>query len=186
MLTIVTGNPRKFEKITSVFPDNFSATQQDLDIIEIQSMNVDEVSADKAKKAFDILQIPILVEDTAIYFTEYDWFPGPFAKQAYQSLWRRWIQRLLWEDANQEIKFRSVVSYMDQTLDQPISFFWESVGVIDFSFPNAPVDLHVPYMSFFRPLWADEVASMRARNFDETHHRVIAVKKFVERFSIDK
>lgn len=180
MITIVTGNPRKFEKMMSVLPDTISFVQKDLDIVEIQSLDVDEISLDKAVKAYTLLNSPVLVEDTAIYFSEYDLFPWPFAKQAFQSLGRLGMQRLLQDAPNQEIRFRSVVSYMDETLDKPISFAGESLGTADFSFPDAPLDPHIPYMSIFRPQWADVVASMREKNFDETHHRVIAIKKFVE------
>ncbi len=178
MLTIVTGNPRKFEKIVGYLPKNLEIQQQDLDIVEIQSMSIDEISADKALKAFEIIQSPVLVEDTGIYFGEYESFPGPFAKQAYQSLWRVGMKRLFQDAKNQEIRFRSVVSYMDATLQIPMSFAAESIGTANFDFPNAPIDLHIPYMSFFCWEWADEVASMSKSISDERHHRVRAVKKF--------
>ncbi len=183
MLHIVTGNTKKFEKILSVIHSWIELKQVDLDVPEIQSLSVIDVSQDKAKKAFAILQKPLMVEDTWVYFDWYNQFPWPLAKQAFEWLWVSWMNALFDAIENKKISFKSVVSYIDASLDQPISFVWESTWIADFSHPNAPFNSKLPYLSFFRPEWKTSVASMLDDDFwKDTHHRVKAVRKFNERF----
>jgi len=181
MLHIVTWNPKKFEKIMSVIHDLIDATQIDLDIPEIQSLIVDEVSKDKAIKAFELIKEPLIVEDTGIYFDAFQDYPGPLAKQTFQWLWISWIKALFDSVTNKTVRFRSVISYIDESLDDPISFIGQSVWEADFSNPNAGFDKNLPYLSFFRPEWKEQVASELDELFrKETHHRVKAARKFGE------
>jgi len=51
-----------------------------LDLDEIQSVDPIEVIEHKVKQAFNVLQKPVLVEDTSLFFNALDGLPGPFIK----------------------------------------------------------------------------------------------------------
>lgn len=45
---------------------------------EIQSLDIEEVAVDKAKKAFEIIKNPLFVNDSGWYIEALNGFPGPF------------------------------------------------------------------------------------------------------------
>lgn len=62
----VTGNLLKVEETSRYLGINLP--HQKLDLIEMQSLDVDEVVRHKAQQAFDLLKVPVLVEDTGLRF----------------------------------------------------------------------------------------------------------------------
>ena len=54
--------------------------QKDLDIDEIQSDSISKIAEDKAKKAFAILQEPLVVSDSGWEIPALNNFPGPYMK----------------------------------------------------------------------------------------------------------
>lgn len=77
-LTFITGNANK-AKYVSEWLDHELAHQK-LDLPEIQSIDVREVTEYKARKAFELVGVPVLVEDCALLFTAIQPLPGPFIK----------------------------------------------------------------------------------------------------------
>jgi inosine/xanthosine triphosphate pyrophosphatase family protein len=55
-----------------------------MDIPELDSQDLIAISQDKAKKAFEKLKKPLIVDDSGIYFDEYPGFPGPLAKRVFK------------------------------------------------------------------------------------------------------
>lgn len=62
----VTGNLLKVEETSRYL--GIDLPHQKLDLMEMQSLDIDEIVRHKAIQAFDILKAPILVEDTALQF----------------------------------------------------------------------------------------------------------------------
>jgi XTP/dITP diphosphohydrolase len=71
----VTSNRNKFAEAGKIL--DFEIKQAKLEIPEIQSINVKEIVEDKARKAYEKLKKPVMVEDTALYITSWRGFPGP-------------------------------------------------------------------------------------------------------------
>ncbi|AHB41885.1 Ham1 family protein [Candidatus Saccharibacteria bacterium RAAC3_TM7_1] len=74
----VTGNPNKttyFSKLIGIEFDHHK-----LDLGEIQSTDLRKITEDKARRAYDILRRPILVEDVGLFFNALGNLPGPFIK----------------------------------------------------------------------------------------------------------
>ena len=77
-ITFVTGNSnkvREFEQILGVKLEN-----EAMDLDEIQSTDVSEVTLHKVRQAYEILKKPLIVEDTGLYIDDINGFPGALIK----------------------------------------------------------------------------------------------------------
>ena len=74
----VTGNPSKAKYFSELIGIEFDHHKLDLD--EIQSTDLYKITEDKARRAYDILRRPVLVEDISLHFEALGSLPGPFIK----------------------------------------------------------------------------------------------------------
>lgn len=74
----ITGNQHKADHLARLLDVPLEHMKIDLD--EIQSADLGEVVAHKAKQAYAIAGRPVLVEDVALSFVALDGLPGPFVK----------------------------------------------------------------------------------------------------------
>jgi non-canonical purine NTP pyrophosphatase (RdgB/HAM1 family) len=78
-LKFVTSNADKLREATDIL--GFSLDQvSSLKIDEIQSDDINKIVIHKAKKSYDIIKFPVLVEDSGLFFTAWNGLPGPFIK----------------------------------------------------------------------------------------------------------
>jgi non-canonical purine NTP pyrophosphatase (RdgB/HAM1 family) len=77
-LTFITGNAGKAKYLSDYF--NLSVDHIKLDLHEIQSLDLKEIVEDKARRAFDIVKSPVLVEDVSLTFSALKALPGPLIK----------------------------------------------------------------------------------------------------------
>lgn len=114
MLIYATGNPNKVNAAKKYLdPLNIEFTNQSVDVIEIQSSDIEEISKDKAKKAFEILQQPIFVNDTGWSIPSLNGFPGPF--MAYIAKWftAQDFLSLLSDKTNRKVLVTEVITFTD-------------------------------------------------------------------------
>lgn len=83
-LTFVSGNDVKAEQLRRHLP--ITILREKVDLPEIQSLDVLEVVADKALRAYEILKCPVLVEDFSMQLKGLNGFPGPLLKWFTSSL----------------------------------------------------------------------------------------------------
>jgi len=83
-VTSNTNKVREAERILKVKLNKIS-----LDIEAIQTLHVEEVVKDKARKAFDAVKKPVFVEDTGLYIKAWNGFPGALIK---------WLLKCLGDD----------------------------------------------------------------------------------------
>ncbi len=83
-LTFITGNAAKATYLQNFF--HMPVEHVKLDLKEIQSLDTKEVAEDKARRAYEILQKPVLVEDGSLVFVGMQPLPGPFIKWFYETL----------------------------------------------------------------------------------------------------
>lgn len=74
----VTSNKKKVEEIASILERKIN--QISMDIPEIQALEVEKVVKDKAKRAYLKIRKPVLVEDTGVYISALNNFPGALIK----------------------------------------------------------------------------------------------------------
>ena len=94
----VTSNAGKFEEVADcikVHNTPISLQPYDADILEIQTMDQQEIALDKARKAWELLRQPVLVDDSGIYFEKYHEFPGVMSKYITQGIGMAGIIKLI-------------------------------------------------------------------------------------------
>jgi non-canonical purine NTP pyrophosphatase (RdgB/HAM1 family) len=79
MISFITSNPGKFEYASRELKRyGVTLEQKSLDIVEIQSSNTQDITLDKARKAYDILHKPLIVTDANWNIPSLNGFPGAY------------------------------------------------------------------------------------------------------------
>lgn len=79
-ITMVTGNPNKLKELQAMAPADIEFAVRSIDLPEIQSLDLHAIVEDKAKRAYKIINGPVIVEDVAAGLDELAGLPGPFYK----------------------------------------------------------------------------------------------------------
>ena len=77
-ITVVTTSRDKLVEINKILGTNHKISK--IEIPEIQSLNLDEVIAEKAKTAYKLIKKPVLVEDVSLEIKALKGLPGTFVK----------------------------------------------------------------------------------------------------------
>jgi len=100
-LVFVTSNEKKLEEAIAILGEDFpfEIVNQAIDLPEFQG-EPDDISRDKCWAAAEIVQGPVIVEDTCLCFTALGGLPGPYIKWFLQKLGPAGLNRLLsgWDD----------------------------------------------------------------------------------------
>lgn len=115
-LHFVTGNPVKFEEVSTFFAKyapHISIQQCNVDLAEIQTLDQTAIALDKARQAWNLLKKPILVDDTCVYFERYNEFPGTMTKFAYKTLGLDGMFKLMESGDRMSIRVVLVFMYVD-------------------------------------------------------------------------
>lgn len=89
----VTGNQSKADYLARYLALDIQHVK--LDLIEIQSLSATDVASHKAIQAFEILNQPVLVDDTSLEFSAFGRFPGTLIKFMYEEAGAETICRSL-------------------------------------------------------------------------------------------
>lgn len=76
-ITFVTGNANKLRETQQILGAASNLVSQKIDLEEIQG-TVAEITTAKTLKAAEIINGPVLVEDTALEFNGLNGLPGPY------------------------------------------------------------------------------------------------------------
>ena len=183
----VTGNKGKFAEVTNFITtlnnENIgriiTIKQSPLELLEPQSLDILEISRFKAKYAWDILKLPLIVDDGGIYFTAYNQFPGALAKYVNYGIGIKGMLKLLEDDPKAE--FRSVITY---TKDGENFHSFEGICPGSVIIPDdiAHIDPDLPYTGLFHPDGQNgSLESLKKQGpIGDFHHRFQAVKKFCQ------
>lgn len=79
-LYLVTGNPHKLKEWQQIIPTDVAMDIVDVDLPEIQSDNAEEIVREKARRAYEVVGKPVVVEDVSAGLEKLDGLPGPFIK----------------------------------------------------------------------------------------------------------
>lgn len=92
-IVFITGNAAKAEQVS--WHLEYPVSHHKLDLIEIQSLDLDKVVRHKAAEAYKQLNQPVLVEDTSLTFSALGKLPGPLIKWFLEELGNDGLCRLL-------------------------------------------------------------------------------------------
>jgi non-canonical purine NTP pyrophosphatase (RdgB/HAM1 family) len=85
-----------------------------LDLPEIQSLDLHEIVEDKVRRAYDVIQAPVIVEDVSAGLDALQGLPGPFFKFFEKTLGRRTLL-LLSKEAQPRVTITCIAAYYDGT-----------------------------------------------------------------------
>lgn len=180
----VTNNAGKFEEIRDFFDKNapdFHIEQYAIDVDEIQSLDQKQVVMDKVKKAYTVVQQPLLLDDGGLFFAAYHQFPGTLSKFVFQGLGFKGLFKLV-EDDNRA-SFILQLAYTDGV--QTKLFEGVCHGTI-----VEPKDLSshpkLPFTAIFKPEGSNKTLA-QLRYTDDFFHfsfRQQALKKFIDWYQL--
>ncbi len=183
MFSLVTWNTKKYQQIVEKLDERIISQQVDLDIPEIQTNLLTEISREKCIEAYNKVKGPVLVDDSWIYFSHYNEFPGALTKFLYKGVGMAWIKKLFSQGEDTTSVFTCVLSYMDEQLSYPVQFVGEIPGKLNFDRVNKITeDGHLPYDVIFVPENMDKPAYFYMEERKATSHRTRAVKLFNDRY----
>ncbi|MEK7435213.1 MAG: non-canonical purine NTP pyrophosphatase [Cyanobacteriota bacterium] len=110
-LFFATGNKNKVLEVEKIL--NFKIIQFDVDLLEIQSINVEEVVKHKIIEAYNIIKKPVLVEDTALSIVAWNNLPGALIKYFIQSVGNDGFIKMLNDFENKTAIAKTSLAYFD-------------------------------------------------------------------------
>ncbi|MBS3054700.1 MAG: non-canonical purine NTP pyrophosphatase [Candidatus Aenigmarchaeota archaeon] len=182
-ISVVTGNKDKYSEISSVLREyGIESEQAGLETDE-KGGSLEEIAQLKAREAYSAIKKPLIVDDTGIFFTACDNFPGHKAKRVFQELGFDGIMKTL-EGKPRDAEFRTVMCYIDAS--EMKLFHGEMKGRITEN-PGHDARKGLPYERIFVPQGKDKIVScMAADEKNRISHRALAARKFAEWFMTNK
>ena len=89
----ITGNPHKAEYFSKIMGQDIDHMKVDVD--EIQSLDLTEIVTHKVKQAYELVQGPVLIEDTKLTFNALNGLPGPLIKWFLEQLGAEGLCKIL-------------------------------------------------------------------------------------------
>ncbi|MBU0666875.1 MAG: non-canonical purine NTP pyrophosphatase [Nanoarchaeota archaeon] len=114
-LFFVTSNKSKYvwarERLKSI---GIELEQRKIDLPESRDLEVRNVAIAKAKKAFNILKKPVMVEDRGFYIEALNGFPATFIEFMHKTIGVKGLMKLMKNNTNRKASFISVLIYIDE------------------------------------------------------------------------
>ena len=110
-LVFATSNVNKFNEAKSIL--KIRILRKDIKLDEMQSIRTERVARYKALQAYDKLKVPVIVEDTGLYITEFNGFPGALIKWTAAGIGYERICRLVDLCKNRNAYAETCVAFYD-------------------------------------------------------------------------
>lgn len=142
---------------------------------EIQSESIIEIAEDKAKKAFDIIKMPVIIEDDGLFIDTLNGFPGVYSSFVFNTIGNKGILDLLKNNYKRRARFLSAISFCDGKIIE--SFVGETTGYITTKvFPGG-----WGFDPIFNPENEDKTyGQMDKFKKNQISHRSVALRKFLK------
>lgn len=114
ILTVVTGNAHKAEEVAAFFLGTVTVERVALDLLEIQSENLEDIAKAKAADAYRQIRKPLIVDDTSFAVDALNGFPGPYAAYVLSTIGNRGILKLMEGAGNRKAHFTTAIGYADE------------------------------------------------------------------------
>lgn len=113
-LTMVTSNINKVREVEEFFGGFLDVTHVRIEIPELRSDDVEIISRQKAKYAYDQLHTPLIVDDTSFSIDALNGFPGPYAAYVLDSIGNNGILKLMKDVENRNAHFTTAIAFADE------------------------------------------------------------------------
>ncbi|MDP3966593.1 MAG: RdgB/HAM1 family non-canonical purine NTP pyrophosphatase [archaeon] len=172
-LYFVTGNKSKYNEVKEIFGKEIE--RLDLNLDEVQSGDIYEISREKARKAYEISGRTVVVEDIGFYLECLNKFPGPLIKFFISSIGIDGIYSLVKKYKDNTAIVRCVVCYFD---GKEFHFF---TGDLRGKVVSPKGKNNFGFDPIFQPDKSKKtLAEMKKEEKNEISHRAIAWNKFKE------
>ena len=119
MLHYVTTNPGKLREARQYLGDE-TITDYDYDYTEIQCPSLEPIAAKGAREAYREVGAPVVVDDSGLFMSAFDGFPGPYSSYVEDKLGIQTVWDLAQTVDDRAASFRCVMAYCDGgAVDQP-------------------------------------------------------------------
>lgn len=142
---LITGNKDKLREFNEIL--GFDLKSKKIDLIEIQSLNPEEIGEHKVREAYKVVKKPVLVEDTSLEFSAFGRLPGTFIKWFIDELGPEDLVKMLKPFRNKKATARCLITYFNgrkhkhfegivkgRIADKPIGehgFGWDNIFIPD-------------------------------------------------------
>lgn len=180
-LTFVTTNSQKFQdvkKYIEKLDPSISLHQEDIDVVEPQSLDIAEIAIFKAKYAWNCIKKPLIIDDGGIFIQKYNNFPGAISKWVSKGIGLEGVWLLAQE--NPKAYFKSIIAYIDSFENFKL-FIGSTAGEI--VKPKGPAkNLLMPYTEIFIPEGSNKTYAEIKGGPDEDkyNHRYKATEELVK------
>ncbi|KAK0265083.1 Inosine triphosphate pyrophosphatase [Friedmanniomyces endolithicus] len=129
-LNFITGNKNKLAEVQAILSSTaVNLRSQAIDLPELQG-TIEEISTDKARRAAERVQGPVLVEDTCLCFNAFNELPGPYVKWFLQALGVHQFHKLLAGFDDKSAQAVCTFAYCEGPGHEPIVFQGRTDGKI--------------------------------------------------------
>ena len=129
-ITFVTNNKEKISDIKNMFSTDFEITFiTNLNLLEIQSLSVEEVVSFKAKQAYDKIKSPVVVSDSGLEIVALKNFPGALVKFTNETIGQKGLVKLLENKSNRTAYFVAAIAFCAEA-DKVEVFVAKDEGII--------------------------------------------------------
>ena len=173
-ITLVTGNANKLREWQRLMPQGLLLESADIDLPEIQSIDMEEIVADKAKRAYEALDMPVIVEDISAELANLNGLPGPFVKFFIKALGENALYQLSNDKGSEATVICTIAFYNGQEL-------LTATGRVPGRVVSKRGDNGFGFDKTFVPDGHDQTyAEMSPEEKDKVSHRSKAIRAFVE------
>ncbi|MBI4407606.1 MAG: hypothetical protein HY565_03850 [Candidatus Kerfeldbacteria bacterium] len=176
-VTLVTSNHQKAYEIGQALrPYGISVKPRAIELDEIQALDIATVVTHKVEQAYALVQRPVLVDDTGIFFVGYNHFPGIFSRYAFMSLGFAGLFKLI--TPGQRAYFCSYLALKTSAKAKPVLFKGVCRGRL-LRTVRGPSKPKMPYDNIFIPDGDTQTfAQLGVTGKQRYDHRSKAVRKF--------
>lgn len=110
-LYFATTNEEKFKEAVGILA--MPLQRMDINIMEIQSLNVEEIAHYKVARAYELIKKPIIVYDVGLYLAAWNGFPGPFIKYLRETMGKGSLLKLMGGESNRTVILKAAIGFHD-------------------------------------------------------------------------
>lgn len=173
-VTFASTNQNKHREVQSILSSKgISVDFAQVNLVEIQSDSLEEISKEKARSAFAQVRRPVIVEDDGLFIDALNGFPGQYSSFVYKTIGNEGILKLL-AAAGRSASFRSLIAYYD---GRQLSI---SEGIVDGMISERITEGGWGYDPIFVPAGTDLTFAQLKDKKNEHSHRRKALEKFAQ------
>jgi len=166
-IIFVTGNKNKLREVREMMGEGLEIEAQQIDLPEYQGEPL-QIASQKARTAYEILKLPVIVEDTGLCFNALGGLPGPYIKWFLDRVGPSGLHKMLQGFVDKSGYAQCIFAYFDESLKEPVLFDGRCKGSI--VEPRGPT--HFGWDPIFQPEGFDlTFAEMGATEKKSISHR---------------